>query len=297
METERTFLVSELPRSIKTGKGTSIAQGYLSIEEASEVRVRRAGKKFFLTAKQGTGLQREENEVSITRSQFEMLWPLTAGRRVEKERHLVRLGDDLRGEVDLFAGSLHGFALVEVEFTDADAAAAFQPPPWFGPEVTDDDAFANRNLARTNGRDVSNGLQAALAPIAHSVGAIPVMNLNGEDRVVAVTTRSGSRWVFPKGNPEEDVPNEEMAVREALEEAGVNGEIFGEPIPVHYWKGYAHYIISYYPMRVTALLTDWEERKERDRRVCTREEARSLFRDRSIVDAVERVFARKKGGR
>jgi CYTH domain-containing protein len=34
-----------------------------------------------------------------------------------------------------------------VEFADADTAASFQPPAWFGAEVTDDVRYRNRSLA------------------------------------------------------------------------------------------------------------------------------------------------------
>jgi hypothetical protein len=60
---------------------------------------------------------------------------LTEGRRVAKVRSVVPLGEH-RAEVDVFEGALDGLAIVEVEFPSSEAADAFEPPAWFGEEVT-----------------------------------------------------------------------------------------------------------------------------------------------------------------
>jgi CYTH domain-containing protein len=51
-------------------------------------------------------------------------------------------------EVDVYSGALTGLVVAEVEFGDDDRADAFDPPSWFGPEVTDDPRFKNQSLAR-----------------------------------------------------------------------------------------------------------------------------------------------------
>ncbi|HJZ38637.1 MAG TPA: CYTH domain-containing protein, partial [Solirubrobacterales bacterium] len=88
-EIERKFLVTEMPRA-ESGS-TAIEQGYLALDQDTEVRLRRAGDELFLTAKGGHGEVREEVEVSIDPKPFEALWRLTAGRRVRKVRHYVPL--------------------------------------------------------------------------------------------------------------------------------------------------------------------------------------------------------------
>jgi CYTH domain-containing protein len=37
--------------------------------------------------------------------------------------------------------------LVEVEFASVEDSARFSPPEWFGPEVTEDERYKNRQLA------------------------------------------------------------------------------------------------------------------------------------------------------
>jgi CYTH domain-containing protein len=51
-------------------------------------------------------------------------------------------------ELDVFRGGLSGLCVAEVEFPSEEEAAAFSPPDWFGREVTDDERFKNKSLAR-----------------------------------------------------------------------------------------------------------------------------------------------------
>jgi adenylate cyclase len=148
LELERKFLVAEAPDDIDRYPADRIFQGYLAIaDDGSEVRVRRRGEKTTLTVKQGRGLVRREEEVDITRAQFDRLWPLTEGRRVEKTRYLIRLPNRHLIELDIYEGPLAGLTTAEVEFTSAAAAQRFVPPDWFGRDVTNDDAYKNRQLA------------------------------------------------------------------------------------------------------------------------------------------------------
>ncbi len=143
-EIERKFLIEEIPRA-ESGR-TEIEQGYLVIGTDSEVRLRRKGSELLLTAKVGHGRVREEVEVAIGHAAFRELWPLTKGRRVRKVRHFVPL-NGRRVEVDVYGGSLDGLRTAEVEFESTEAADGFEPPAWFGREVTDDLTYANQTLA------------------------------------------------------------------------------------------------------------------------------------------------------
>jgi adenylate cyclase len=50
-------------------------------------------------------------------------------------------------ELDVFHDALAGLIVAEVEFDSERALSEFQPPPWFGREVTDDVAYTNAALA------------------------------------------------------------------------------------------------------------------------------------------------------
>ena len=120
------------------------------------MRLRRQGGELLLTAKTGHGEVREEVEVPIEPRAFEALWPLTAGRRVRKVRHYVPLREELRAEVDVYAGALDGLLTAEIEFDSAAQADRFRPPPWFGAELTGDERYANQSLA-TRGLPATSG--------------------------------------------------------------------------------------------------------------------------------------------
>jgi adenylate cyclase len=149
VEVERKWLVPVAPDWALEVDADVVEQGYLVIGEggSSEARVRRRAGRFFLTVKSGHGLVRAEHEIALSSDQFETLWPATEGRRVSKTRRKLDGGGGAVIELDVYAGSLDGLVVAEVEFSDEAASAAFEAPAWFGVEVTDDDAYKNRRLA------------------------------------------------------------------------------------------------------------------------------------------------------
>ena len=145
-EIERKFLVKALPDDLHSQKSTRLIQGYLMFtEDGKELRVRRAGDQYTQTLKIGFGLERTEIEIELTKTQFDALWSATKGRRVAKERVTWPYGRFVV-EVDIYEGPLAGLVTAEVEFESRSESAAFDPPAWFGTEVTDDVRYTNRTL-------------------------------------------------------------------------------------------------------------------------------------------------------
>ncbi|MEA2150582.1 MAG: adenylate cyclase [Solirubrobacteraceae bacterium] len=145
-EIERKFLLPELPATLRFARGEAIKQGYLALDGDTEVRLRTGSEAPRLTIKSGRGEVRTEVELPVAGRDAQALWELTEGRRIEKTRRVMRVGG-VEAEVDAYAGDLAGLVVVEVEFPDEAAARAFEPPPWFGRELTGDPAYANRSLA------------------------------------------------------------------------------------------------------------------------------------------------------
>jgi CYTH domain-containing protein len=147
-EIERKFLVDHLPEELEGSPRKKIRQGYIAVTDGgTEVRVRKEGKRHFLTIKEGHGENRGQEEIEINAAQFAALWPLTRGKRLKKVRYEVPQGNHTI-EVDVYRGKLKGLTTAEVEFPDEAAAHSFQPPDWFGREVTGDEHYSNQNLAR-----------------------------------------------------------------------------------------------------------------------------------------------------
>lgn len=146
-EIERKFLVSDLPAASVLGRGAALRQGYLAEEDGVEVRLRLVDGKATLTVKAGRGRTRTEVETGVDPAQAEELWPHTEGRRIEKTRYEVPLGAVV-AEVDVYDDALAGLRVVEVEFPSEAEADAFEPPAWFGRELTGADGWSNASLAR-----------------------------------------------------------------------------------------------------------------------------------------------------
>jgi adenylate cyclase len=146
LEVERKFLIEEMPVDFAIGRGIEISQGYLAIGDDAEVRLRRKGARCYLTVKEGSGLARSEYEISLDPDRFDCLWPATAGRRLSKVRYEVPVGA-LTAELDQYSDELAGLITVEVEFPSVAEASVFNPPEWFGRELTEDPRYANRCLA------------------------------------------------------------------------------------------------------------------------------------------------------
>ena len=149
-ETERRFLVGELPEDLP--EPAKIEQAYLTVEPVA-VRVRRTGDRRILTIKAGSGLTRTEIERDLDDDEFDSLGALGDALRLTKRRHRIELDDDHTAELDLFDGALAGRRLVEVEFADEAAADRFDPPSWFGREVTTDTRYNNASLATSGWPD------------------------------------------------------------------------------------------------------------------------------------------------
>lgn len=148
-EIERRFLVPGPWPQEHADAGVTVTQGYLPLgDEQLETRLRICEGRTRLTVKSGSGLTRTEAEQDITELVFHLLWPLTRNRRVTKTRYLVEgSGDALTYEVDVFQGPHQGLVMVEVEFADEATARSFEPPGWFGADVTADPRHNNRQLA------------------------------------------------------------------------------------------------------------------------------------------------------
>jgi adenylate cyclase len=148
MEIERKFLIPAPPPDLEAFPCTRIEQAYVAIDPAgTEVRIRRRAGVTSLTVKGGRGRARAEEEFEIDGGRFERLWALAGRRSLEKRRSEIPTGEGLTIELDLYEGALAGLRTAEVEFNSAEAADRFVPPAWFGPEVTEDDAYKNRRLA------------------------------------------------------------------------------------------------------------------------------------------------------
>ena len=103
-----------------------------------------------------------------------------------------------------------------------------------------------------------------------------------------ITGRKSGRWGFPKGHVDKGETVNEAALSEAFEEAGLKGEIVGEPLMQYrYTKKGTRYSVVAVPMEVHASEDDWKESAERKRRWAAPAECRKLLDRSNLVKLLE----------
>ena len=87
--------------------------------------------------------------------------------------------------------------------------------------------------------------------------------------ILLITSRRTKRWIVPKGWPIEGLEPHASAAQEALEEAGISGEIQKSPIGFfHYFKELRHNInvpckVDVFALKVTRQRRTWQEKDAR----------------------------------
>lgn len=153
METERKFLIKEIPGRLEEYKKKEIEQGYLCTSPV--IRIRKSNEEYYMTYKSRSdkdagskvALVCEEVELPLTEEAYYHLREKADHRLITKTRYLIPLREGLTAELDIFKGDLDGLVFAEVEFETEEAAGSFCPPPWFAEEVTFDDRYKNNVLA------------------------------------------------------------------------------------------------------------------------------------------------------
>jgi len=85
-------------------------------------------------------------------------------------------------------------------------------------------------------------------------------------RVCLITSRSGKRWVVPKGCLEPDKTAGQIALQEAWEEAGLIGFLEEQPVGTYRYKKSGNvYHVTTFIMQVTEMALRWPEADTRQR--------------------------------
>ena len=107
---------------------------------------------------------------------------------------------------------------------------------------------------------------------ARQVAALPTRtDKSGAIEVLLVTSRDTKRWIVPKGWPMEGRSPWKAAAIEALEEAGVEGDIARKPLGTYTYvkrrdrRPDIPCEVAVYPMQVERQLKRWKERDQRER--------------------------------
>lgn len=102
--------------------------------------------------------------------------------------------------------------------------------------------------------------------------------------VLMITSRSGQRWVIPKGLIEPDMTPAQSAANEAWEEAGIKGQVSKEPYGTYKYAKYANWKkkckVTVFLMQVGREYRTWPEDSFRQREwVPLKEAARRVWEE------------------
>jgi len=138
--------------------------------------------------------------------------------------------------------------------------------------------------------------KARMEQVLQQAGVIPYSVINGIVRVLLVTSRDSGRWLIPKGFVDDGYSPLDAAVREAFEEAGVEG-ITETDTPLGFFTYFKRLktgedrpaSVIVYLLRVEKQRKKWPEKKHRQCAWFTPEEASKLVREPGLAELLRRL--------
>jgi 8-oxo-dGTP pyrophosphatase MutT (NUDIX family) len=110
---------------------------------------------------------------------------------------------------------------------------------------------------------------------------VPYRFIESKLEFCLITTRTSQRWGFPKGWIHDHETVEHAALTEAKEEAGLTGEIVGEPLGRYsYRKAGSKRNVIVMLMAVLDCDEEWKESHQRERRWVSAAEAQTILLER-----------------
>lgn len=150
-EIERKFLIKKIPININKYPSERILQWFFKDENNKTIRIRKIITKnkseYFQTIKKWHWLIRKENEVNLSKKQFDEMWENVWNRYLEKTRYIIPY-EKKEIEMDVYENKLEWLVTAEVEFGTIIESKNFIVPTWFYKDITDDRNFTNANLAK-----------------------------------------------------------------------------------------------------------------------------------------------------
>jgi uncharacterized protein len=131
--------------------------------------------------------------------------------------------------------------------------------------------------------------------ILHQAGVIAYRIVDGEVRVLLMTSRETGRWIIPKGNVDAGTTPCVTAEREAYEEAGLRG--VADPMPLGSYTypkrlgsgALRAAMVEVYLFRVTERLKKWPEKGQRQLSWVSTEAAIKLVEEPGIASLLRRL--------
>ena len=123
--------------------------------------------------------------------------------------------------------------------------------------------------------------------------AIPVKRIRGQLHVCLIRRKGSKSWGIPKGLVDPGDTQEETALNEAWEEAGLSGRLVGKALGSYrYSKWGTRLTVAVYVMEVIAQERTWDEAVFRERRWTPLDDAVSLLKRHPVHTLLDRALQR-----
>ncbi len=132
----------------------------------------------------------------------------------------------------------------------------------------------------------------AKTSIFRQSGVIPYRIKKGRVEILLVTSRSGKRWVIPKGIVEPHLSSRRSAAKEALEEAGIEGKLSRKSIGSYVYKKWSGTCeVEVFTMKVEQQRKKWQE-QVRTRRWFSPAKAATRVDEKKLTQLIRMVGER-----
>lgn len=109
-----------------------------------------------------------------------------------------------------------------------------------------------------------------------------------DGNVCLVTSKSGKRWVIPKGSISKGKTAAETALLEAWEEAGLTGKLDKNPIGSYsYSKSGLSYLVTVFLMQVSSIAEVYPEHRQRLRKWVPISQVNGLVHEKELLDILQ----------
>ncbi len=162
IELERTYLLKEIPKNLKSCKFKEIIDLYIPKSNQHPVlRIRKNGSKFEMTKKQpikgNDSSCQEEQTITLSEEEFKELNKID-GKKIHKIRYYYDCNNKI-AEIDVFQDLLNGLILVDFEFETTEEKDSFKIPEFCLADVTQDKFIAGGMLCGKSYKDIENELK------------------------------------------------------------------------------------------------------------------------------------------
>lgn len=118
---------------------------------------------------------------------------------------------------------------------------------------------------------------------------IPFIKTEERVEVLIITSTKKRKWILPKGIVEVNLTARESAMKEALEEAGVKGELLPEKLGTYKYKKWGGKCkVKVYALNVYSILDKWEE-QYRDRKWVNIDEIHNYIENDNIIELTNKL--------